>query len=117
MTYKEVFDMITSIGYPAAYNHFPQSTGMKAPYICFYYPGSNDYVADNHNYVKIEEVRIELFTDGKDFEAEKAVENVLKAHDLPFSREETYLDKEGLYMQFYTTEITIDGDKQGVSYE
>lgn len=108
MTRAEVFQMVCEIGYPSAYHHFTNETAKAPPFVCFYYPGSNDFIADDHNYEKIEKLYIELYTNEKDFAAERAVEAVLRANSLPYTRDETYLDTEKLYMQLYTTEVLID---------
>lgn len=108
MTYKEIFTMINSIGYPASYNHFPDETQKAPPFICFYYAQSDNPIADDRNYVKVEQVCIQLFTANKDFAAEQAVEAVLRANELPYTRFEEYFDDEKMYMQLYTTEVIID---------
>ena len=56
MTHTEVFNMIMSAGFPAAYDHFPEDTAKAPPYICYYYPASDDFPADNCNYVKKEHI-------------------------------------------------------------
>lgn len=108
MTRKEVYDMITGMGYPAAYNHYPDQTQKAPPFICFYYAQSNDMIADDHNYTKVEQIVIELFTAKKDFAAEQAIEAVLRANCLPYTRIEDYFDDEKMYMQTYTTEVIIN---------
>ncbi len=109
MSYEEIYTMISSFGFPAAYNHFPESTAKEPPFVCFYYPSSSDYMADNINYQKINELYIELYTASKDFAAEKAIEDKLREHGLGYERTETYLDSEKLYMQLYTMEVLING--------
>ena len=109
MTYAEIFTMISGIGLPAAYNHFPEGTAMAPPFICFYYPSSDDFLADNTEYVKREQLYIELYTAEKDFTTEQAVEAALREKELNYTRTETYLDSEKLYMELYTTEVYIDG--------
>ena len=101
--------MITSTGFPAAYNHFPEDTAKAPPFICFYYPSSDDFIADNQNYQKIENLYIELYTANKNFAAEAAVEKQLRDNRIVYQRSETYLDTEKLYMQLYTMEVMIDG--------
>lgn len=108
MTTQEVSDMIFSIGIPHAYYQFSEATAKPPPFICFYYPNSVDLMADNINYAKINALTIELYTDSKDFELEKQVEDVLAAHELPYTREETYIDTERMYMVIYYTEVFID---------
>ena len=50
MTLQEVANVISSIGLPFAYHHFPENTGQQPPFICYYYPRSNDMIADDTNY-------------------------------------------------------------------
>ena len=111
MTYEEIFTMIQQIGIPAVYNHWPDNTQKAPPFICFYYPSSESFFADNLNYCKIENLYIELYTANKDFDAEKQVEAVLRENSLTYSRSETYLNSEKLYMELYTMEVYIDGSE------
>ena len=108
MTLQEVANMVSSIGIPFAYHHFPENTEQQPPFICYYYPQSNDMIADNTNYQKINELIIELYTDNKDFDLEETVETVLKANDFVYSREETYIDTEKMYMVVFNMGVIIN---------
>ena len=108
MTTQEVSRMIADIGIPYAYYQFSEATAKPPPFICFYYPNSADLMEDNINYAKINALTIELYTDSKDFELEKQVEDVLAAHELPYTREETYIDTERMYLVIFYTEVFID---------
>lgn len=101
--------MVSSIGVPYAYHHFTEDTAKPPPFVCFYYPGDDDLMADNSNYAKIRPLTIELYTDNKDFDLEATVEGVLAANELPFSRDETYIDTEKMYLVTYQTEVVING--------
>jgi hypothetical protein len=107
MTYKQVAAMVGSIGVPYAYYQFPQGTAQACPFICFFFERSNDFRADNTNFQKIRPLSIELYTDNKDFVLEEIVETVLNSNGLVYSREETVLDSEQMYMVTYMTEIVI----------
>ena len=107
MTYKQVAEMVGSIGVPYAYYQFPNNTGIAPPFVCFYFDSSNDFAADNVNYQRIRPLSIELYTDNKNFTLEQTVENVLNQNGLVYSREETYLDSEKMYMVTFMTEIII----------
>ena len=107
MTYKQVAEMVGTIGVPYAYYQFPNNTGIAPPFVCFYFDSSNDFAADNVNYQRIRPLSIELYTDNKDFTLEQTVENVLNQNGLVYSREETYLDSERMYMVTFMTEIII----------
>lgn len=107
MTYKEVATMVKNMGFPCAYYQFPEGTEQACPFICFYFTRSNDLAADNTNYQLIRQLAVELYTDNKDFEKEKTVEDALNANGLVYEREESYIDTERLYMVTFTTEVVI----------
>ena len=107
MTYRQVAEMVSSIGVPYAYYQFPNNTGIAPPFVCFYFNSSNDFAADNTNYQRIRPLSLELYTDNKDFALEQTVENILNQNGLVYSREETYLDSEKMYMVTFMTEIII----------
>jgi len=107
MTTQDVASMVASVGIPTAYYQFPNDTGQEPPFICFYYPGDNDFKADNINYAKINRLIIELYTDSKDFALEAAVEQVLKDNELAFIRNETYIDSERMYEVIFETQVII----------
>lgn len=107
MTYKEIATMISGWDIPFAYYQFPNGTEQTCPFICFYFENSNDFSADNTNYQKIRPLSIELYTDNKDFSLEETIETALNSAGLVFSREETWLDTERMYMVTFMTEIVI----------
>ena len=108
MTTAEVASMIASIGLDNAYYQFDEGSGMQPPFICFYYPDNNDFVADGQNYVKVCTLAIELYTDNKDFALEQAVENVLTSNGFVYSREEIYIEDQRMYEVLYQTEVIIN---------
>lgn len=107
MTYTEIAEMVCGIGYPFAYYQFPDGTEQAPPFICFFYPQSNDMYADDSNYQKIEHLIIELYTDNKDFEAEAKVEAALRDADLTWARSEEWLDTERMHEVIYETDVVI----------
>lgn len=110
MTEKEVYQMLNGIGYPCAYRKFTVSPGNPAPqlpFICFYFPEDDDLIADNINYCRINRLFVELYTENKDFEAEAAVEAVLRENDMAFDRIETYIDTESMWQITYRTSVVI----------
>lgn len=107
MTYKEVNTMINGIGLDYAYDHFTDDTEHELPFICFFYSSSNDLSADNQNYQRIRSLDIELYTDNKDFTLEETVETTLNANGIVYTREESWIDSEQMYMVRFSTEIII----------
>lgn len=107
MTYKEVNDLLNTTGLPVVYYEWPENNAPDPPYICFYFPGDNDFKADDSNYAKVRELVVELYTDEKDFELEETIEAVLTP--LTYSRTESYIDSERMYLVAYETEVLING--------
>ena len=108
MTYQEVSSLIARIGVPYAYYQFDEDTAKPTPFVCFYYPEEDEFYADNRNYIKLVVLRIELYTDEKDFSLEETIENLLNENELPFTHYESYIDSEKMLMQTYETEVYIN---------
>ncbi len=114
MTYLEFATMVGSVplgdGFvPYAYYQFTQETAKEPPFICYYFTGDNDFGADNINYQAIRQAVIELYTDNKDFALEAAVENVLTANEMRYTKSETFIDSEQMHMTVYNMEVVING--------
>ena len=109
MTKAGIKTMLASLKIPFEYYQFPDGTAQKTPFICFYYPSSDDFIADDKNYATIRRLIIELYTDTKDFTTEAQIETLLKNNNLVYVYESTYLDDERMYMTIYTTEVLLDG--------
>lgn len=107
MTHKEISDIIKSIGLPTAYYEFPDDTDQEPPFICFYYPESDDLYADNINYAGIRRLYVELYTDEKDFEREATVETVLNSNGFSFRKSELYIESERMWQITYQTEVVL----------
>lgn len=113
MTYQEVAGMVEAFGLPCAYLQFEEGAGPGCPFVVFYYPGRNDFIADDVNYAKISELVIELYSDNKDFVSENAVETVLDAYGMTYSKEETYIGSEKMFEVIYTMEVLINARESG----
>ena len=92
---------------PFAYHHFAEGEAVNPPFICYLLPGSNNFSADGKVYFKINEVRIELYTDLKDLAVEQQVEDVLDEHEIFYNKSETWIESEKLYEVLYTFYIDM----------
>lgn len=108
MTPQQVNIMLETIGVPVVYYQFKKGTGQQPPFVCFFYGNSNDVIADNSNYLRVDRLFVELYTDEKDFTLEKQIETLLNANDLVFRKEQTYLDDERMHETIYTTDIIME---------
>ena len=107
MTRKEFKTMLGTLGKPTAYYQFPNGTNTAPPFICFYATNSNDMIADNTNYQRIDHMVIELYTRNKDFELEESLESLLNQNGLVWVKAEQYLDDEQMFVAVYDTDSVI----------
>lgn len=112
MTYKEIATMISGMGLPFTYDSFPNNIAPQAPYIVFNFPNNDDFGADNTNYVNIDVLNLELYTENKDFETESSVEAVLKENGFFYEKNETYIRQEHLFQITYVSEF-VRGEVNG----
>ncbi len=101
MTHEEVMAMLSELDIPFAYDHFAEGESPDPPFICFLFPGSDNFSADNVVYAAFEELHIELYTDEKNPELEERVEAVLTDHELFWQKTEVWIESEKLYEVLY----------------
>lgn len=105
MTHNELMEMLEETNLPIAYDHFAESESPSPPFLCFLYPGSDNFGADGGVYYKISQVNVELYADLKDPELEERIEAVLDQHGFFYEKSEVWIESEGLYEVLYTFEI------------
>lgn len=111
MLLSELTALLDEIKLPYTYRAFPEKKSPKLPFICYLLDSASPEAGDNQNYVTITELSIELYTEQKDFAIEQLIENTLTAHEIPFSKDETWLEDERMQMVIYTTEVLINGSE------
>ena len=105
MTIENLVEMLQKIGIPFAYDHFAEGESPEPPFICYLIPGSDNFAADGRVYFKLNEVRIEMYTDFKDVVLESRVEDVLDRHEIFYNKSETWIQSEKLYEVMYAFEM------------
>ena len=105
MTMEELVAMLQKMGIPFAYDHFAEGESPDPPFICYLLPGSNNFAADGKVYFKINQVRIELYTDSKDLAVERKVEMVLDDSGIFYNKSEVWIQSEKLYEVLYSFEV------------
>ena len=110
MTREQIASMIESVDLPFAFDHFTKhETPSSPPYICFLYPGRDDFAADDANYAQITALQIEFYADEPDFTHEEALEAALTAAGLVYEKSgPDYINEEKMYMTTYTTEVLLN---------
>ena len=105
MTIESLVEMLQKTGIPFAYDHFAEGESPKPPFICYLLPGSNNFAADGKVYFKINQVRIELYTDSKDLAVERKVEMVMDESGIFYNKSEVWIQSEKLYEVLYSFEV------------
>ncbi len=105
MTVKKLVEMLQEMKIPFAYDHFAEGESPEPPFICYLLPGSNNFAADGKVYFKVNEVHIELYTDFKNLDLEKRVEDIFDFHDIFYNKSETWIESEKLYEVLYIFEM------------
>lgn len=103
----KLLEMLGEMQIPFAYDHFAEGEAPEPPFICYLLPGSNNFSADGVVYFKVNEIRIELYTDTKDLSVEQAVEAVLDRHGFFYEKSETWIESERLYEVLYSFELEV----------
>lgn len=109
MTVKEIVQSLEQSGLAVAYYQWPEEKAPEPPYLIYYFPNSEDFMADGINYQKINALAVELYTNNKDFAAEQKVEQALTDLGLSFIRSEQYISSEKMYEVLFETEVSING--------
>lgn len=105
MTIENLVEMLQEMEIPFAYDHFAEGESPEPPFICYLIPGSDNFAADGRVYFKLNEVRIEMYTDFKDISLESRVEDVLDRHEIFYNKSETWIQSEKLYEVMYSFEM------------
>lgn len=105
MTIENLVKMLQKTGIPFAYDHFAEGESPEPPFICYLLPGSNNFAADGKVYFKINQVRIELYTDSKDLAVERKVEMVMDESGIFYNKSEVWIQSEKLYEVLYSFEV------------
>ena len=104
MTHNEIMEMLEETNLPIAYDHFAEGESPDPPFICFLFPGSDNFSADGRVYLKIRNVNVELYADFKDPELEERLETVLDRHGIFYQKSEVWIEEEKLYEVLYQFE-------------
>lgn len=103
MDQTELYNKLKEIELPLSYSHFDDY--QEPPFLIYLFSYSDDFMADDSNYLDISKFQIELYTNKKDLTAEKKVEDKLKEINLPYLKYEEWIDTEKVYQVLY--EITL----------
>lgn len=105
MSKERLEEMLTETGLSFQYHHFTEENAVDPPFIVWLNEESANFYADGVVYAVIDAVNIELYTDEKDHELEKRIEEIFKNYNVSWEKEETYIDSEQMYEVLYQMEV------------
>jgi hypothetical protein len=100
--------MADTTGYPVAYHHFKVGQAPQLPFIVYYVTQHDDVIADDSWYFKVQSLTVELYTDTKDEEAEKKLEEFLSGLNILPTINEVYIDDEKMYEVIYEFDLEME---------
>ena len=101
----KILSILKGLGIPFAYDHFAQGESPDPPFICYLIPSSDNFSADGVAYYKINQYKIELYTDVKDLSLERKIDEALDEASIFYNKSETWIESESLYEVLYTFEM------------
>ena len=104
MEIEAIKELLEITELPVAYDHFNQQT--EPPFLVYLLPESRNIIADDCVYQPKVLLRVELYTDRKDLEMERRVEDVLS--DMIWTKTEEYIDSEKMYETIYEMEVILE---------
>ena len=100
MNLDKIKELIDTIGFPVAYDHFHNK--VNPPFITYRELPLETFNADDCNYINFKDYEIELCTLIKDIKAENKLEVLFFENKIPFEKNEEWDDTEKVYHIIYT---------------
>lgn len=88
-------------GIPYVYRQWPKGSTPEWPSIEYHLDGDGNFAADNHVHAPIDRWALSLYSERKEDALEDAVEAVLNARGLYWTKDEITIDGEGLLQVEY----------------
>ena len=98
-----IFQILQTLGIPAAYSHFKENGPVSPPYIVYLGAGQYTKDADNTHYYRRNQYQIEYYFTKKDEQLEAEIENKLLENGYLYEKsEDVYIEDEGVFVIYYT---------------
>lgn len=105
MPLENLVTILKSTEMDVAYQHFKAEDDVDMPFITYQEVASNNFIADGKVYAKVSHLYVTLWTEKKDVTAEQTLEGVLDSYDIPWLKNESYLEDEQCYEITYEVEV------------
>ena len=82
MSAEQIKNMLSEVGLHYEYDHFTTHNWIEPPFLVWKIPESNNFIADGVVYAKIDALDIELYSNEKDCDNEKKIEDILEKYGI-----------------------------------
>lgn len=94
---SKIYEILKKLNIQISYGYFNEK--VKPPFICYISEGYTNFGADNKVYLKSENIRIELYSQNKNIDLEKKLENLLDENEIYYEKSEDIFIKEERLVQ------------------
>lgn len=102
MEHKEIYDLLTTLNIPVAYDHFISNKEVSIPFVVYRETSPDTFKADGITYYRPYNFEIELVTEKKDVELQKELERLLTENNIPYDiNSDVWDEEEKIYHNFY----------------
>ena len=101
----KLVELLERISLPFTYHHFAEGESPNPPFVIYFIPEQDHFSADGVIYHKQLAVRFELYTDKKEPEKEKMIEQVFSQYQIYYQKESIWIEEEKLYETIYLFEM------------
>lgn len=106
MSPEEITEMLDEMGLKYRYHHFTTREAVDPPFMVWNVPGTDNFFADGVAYHTIRKLDIELYTDTKDWELEKKLEEILTRHGIAWQQTASlWISSESMWESLYEMEV------------
>ena len=95
----------TALVIPVAYYQFPEGDAPGTPFAVYYAEDNEDAFADNENYQEVINVTIELYTDKKDLQLERAVKSFLRSQEIVYAKSDQPIESEDMHETIFLIQL------------
>ncbi|MCH3943061.1 MAG: hypothetical protein WAY93_05680 [Atopobiaceae bacterium] len=110
MSPKDIQAALEKSGLRVCYRAWAEGREPELPYVVWYFPQTDNLMADGAVYERISDLNVELYSESKDFESERALERVLTEMFRAWQKSESWLESERMYEQLYEGGLIVDDD-------
>lgn len=102
MKHADLFQLLSTLNIPVAYDHFASNKNVRPPFVVYRETIPQTFKADCITYYRPYDFEIELVTEIKDVNLQEQIETLLTNNKIPYDiNDEIWDEDERIYHNFY----------------